>query len=122
MAQYITYSAHGLIPPRSRPLIPGGGPQTVAEVLDRWVRECPEADALVGRDRRYTYAELDEAANRAASALASLSVASDAARQARAVAAGNLKIDREGVADHYRAQARAFLAMAAVGEGSISRD
>ncbi|MCA9774531.1 MAG: hypothetical protein KC466_19080 [Myxococcales bacterium] len=57
-----------------------------------------------------------------ASALASLSVASDAARQARAVAAGNLKIDREGVADHYRAQARAFLAMAAVGEGSISRD
>ncbi|MCA9771891.1 MAG: acyl--CoA ligase, partial [Myxococcales bacterium] len=74
MAQYITYSAHGLIPPRSRPLIPGGGPQTVAEVLDRWVRECPEADALVGRDRRYTYAELDEAANRAASALASLGV------------------------------------------------
>lgn len=57
-----------------------------------------------------------------ASALAALAVASDAARQARVVAAGNLRIDREGVADHYRLQARAFLAMAAVGEGSIYQD
>lgn len=65
--------ASGLVPPSSRPAIPDG-PQTVAEVLDRWVREDGAREALVGRDGRYSYAALDAAANRAANALASLGV------------------------------------------------
>lgn len=56
-------------------MIPGGGPQTVAEVLDRWVARAPERLALVGRSGRLSYAELDRAANRAANALAALGVA-----------------------------------------------
>jgi len=56
-------------------VIPGGGPQTVAAVLDRWVARGPERLALVGRSGRMTYRELDRAANRAAHALAALGVA-----------------------------------------------
>lgn len=53
------------------------------------------------------------------SALASLAAASDAARQARAFAAGNLRIERDDIPEHYRRQARALLALAGVGEGSV---
>ena len=56
-------------------MIPGGGPQTVAAVLDRQVARAPERLALVGRSGRLTYGELDRAANRAANALAALGVA-----------------------------------------------
>jgi acyl-CoA synthetase (AMP-forming)/AMP-acid ligase II len=47
---------------------------TVGEVLDRWVARTPERLALVGRHGRFTYAELDRAANRAANELAALGV------------------------------------------------
>lgn len=67
------YAAHGLRPPESRPEIPGG-PQTVADVLDRGCARGPERLALVGRHGRLTYAELDAAANRAAQALAAAGV------------------------------------------------
>jgi len=67
-------AALGLVAPAARPALPGG-PQTVAEVLDRIVREDPEREALVGRHGRYTYASLDTAVNRAANALAALGMA-----------------------------------------------
>lgn len=67
-------AALGLLAAAHRPGIPGG-PQTVADVLERGVGAHPGREALVGRDARYTYAELDRAANRAASALRELGVA-----------------------------------------------
>jgi acyl-CoA synthetase (AMP-forming)/AMP-acid ligase II len=63
---------HGLVIPKRRPEIPGGGPQTVAALLDRWVAECPDHPALVGRHGRLGYADLDRAVDRAAGALAGL--------------------------------------------------
>ncbi|HKE11457.1 MAG TPA: AMP-binding protein, partial [Myxococcota bacterium] len=63
----------GLVEPGARPEIPGA-PQTVAAVLDRVARTDPEREALVGRQGRYSYAELDREAHRAASALAGLGV------------------------------------------------
>jgi long-chain acyl-CoA synthetase len=62
------------VPSAARPLIPGDGPQTVAEVLDRVLAHTPEREALVGRSGRFTYAELDRAANRAARELSRLGV------------------------------------------------
>jgi acyl-CoA synthetase (AMP-forming)/AMP-acid ligase II len=46
----------------------------VASVLERVVREDPRREALVGREARYTYGELDSAANRAANLLLALGV------------------------------------------------
>ena len=66
--------AHGLVPPATRPEIPGGGPQTVGAVLDPVLAEDPEREALVGRHGRLSYSALDREANRAAGALASLGV------------------------------------------------
>ncbi len=60
--------------PTKRLAIPGGGPQSVAEVLDRVVAEDPDREALVGRGGRYSYGALDLEANRAAHALESLGV------------------------------------------------
>ena len=68
------YAAFGLTEPSHRPVIPGGGPQTVAEVLDRVVGEDPERAALVGRNGRYTFGELDLVTNRAAHAFCRLGV------------------------------------------------
>ena len=65
---------HGLRPAPAPPAIPGGGPQSVALVLDRVLAEEPGREALVGRHGRFSYAELDVAANRAARALAELGV------------------------------------------------
>jgi len=68
---------HGaLIPADERPVIPGGGPQSVAALLDPVVAEEPERLALVGRHGRLSYAELDREVNRAASALTALGVGS----------------------------------------------
>ncbi len=58
-------TASGLVPPAHRPPLPGEV-QSVAQVLERVVREDPRREALVGRFARYSYAELDEQANRAA--------------------------------------------------------
>ena len=71
----IDLEAHGLVPPASRPEIPGGGPQTVAALLDATTAQDPEREALVGRHGRYSYGELDAAVRRAASTLAELGVA-----------------------------------------------
>lgn len=57
-----------------RPLIPGGAPQTVAEVLDGPLARCPDRLALVGRHSQYTYTELDNAVELAARALLTLGV------------------------------------------------
>jgi acyl-CoA synthetase (AMP-forming)/AMP-acid ligase II len=65
-------TGHGLVP-SVRPEIPGG-PQSVAEVLDRILAEDAARPALVGRHGRLSYAELDAAANRAARVLAELGV------------------------------------------------
>ena len=67
-------TAHGLIPSPRRPEIPGGVAQSVADVLDAGVATMPEAEALVGRYARYSYAELDREANRAAQVLLQLGV------------------------------------------------
>ena len=64
--------AHGLRPAGRRPAIPGGGPQSAAAVLDGVLAQEPGREALVGRHGRLSYAALDDAANRAAQALASL--------------------------------------------------
>ena len=68
------YEAHGLSPPAARPEIPGR-PQTVAEVLDPTLARDPGRAALVGRHGRYSFAELDREANRAAHALRASGVA-----------------------------------------------
>jgi acyl-CoA synthetase (AMP-forming)/AMP-acid ligase II len=68
-------TARGLVAPAARPPIPGGGPQSVAEILDPVLARDPEREALVGRHGRLRFAELDRAANRAAHALAALGVA-----------------------------------------------
>ncbi len=47
---------------------------SIAHVLERALRERPDAEALVGRFARYSYRDLDEAAARAAAALARLGV------------------------------------------------
>ncbi|MGE0878162.1 MAG: class I adenylate-forming enzyme family protein [Acidimicrobiia bacterium] len=66
--------AHGLIAAPNRLAIPGGGPQTVAAVVDRAARERPDDEALVGRYSRHSFREVDELANQAAAALAALGV------------------------------------------------
>ena len=58
----------------ARPTIPGGGPQSVADVLDVGLRERPHAEALVSRHRRLTFEELDDLTARAATQLAELGV------------------------------------------------
>lgn len=68
-------AALGLVPPVLRLPLPGGGPQSAAEVIDRVVAADPGREALVGRSGRFSYAGLDRAANRAANALAALGVA-----------------------------------------------
>jgi long-chain acyl-CoA synthetase len=67
-------AAHHLVAPPTRPAIPGGGPQTTAEILDPVLALSPEREALVGRHGRYTYAELDLEVNRAAATLAGFGV------------------------------------------------
>ena len=59
----------------SRPEIPGGGPQSVAEILDPILAEGPDRPALIGRHGRTTYGELDRAVNATAAVLASLGLA-----------------------------------------------
>ncbi len=71
-------AALGLIAATSRPPLPGGGPQSTAEVIDRSVALHPEREALVGRHGRFSFGELDRAANRAANALAALGVGAGA--------------------------------------------
>ena len=66
--------ALGLVPPAARPPLPGGGPQSTADVIDRVVAADPGREALVGRGGRFSYGELDAAANRAANAFAALGV------------------------------------------------
>jgi acyl-CoA synthetase (AMP-forming)/AMP-acid ligase II len=68
------YAAAGLTPPERRPEIPGR-PQSVACVLDPVLARDPGRSALVGRHGRLSFRELDQAANRAAAALASLGLA-----------------------------------------------
>jgi acyl-CoA synthetase (AMP-forming)/AMP-acid ligase II len=63
------HAANGLSLGSHRPALPGGGPQTIAELLERWVRQRPDAPALVGRHGRYGYRELDAAVARAAAAM-----------------------------------------------------
>jgi len=67
------YAAAGLAPPTRRPEIPGR-PQSVACVLDPVLARDPRRAALVGRHGRFSYAELDRAANRAVDALRALGV------------------------------------------------
>ncbi len=64
----------GLVPTTTRRAIPGGGPQTVAAVLDAGLAAHPEREALVGRHTRFTYAALDAEVDRAAVALHGLGV------------------------------------------------
>jgi acyl-CoA synthetase (AMP-forming)/AMP-acid ligase II len=58
----------GLIIPPQRPAIPEG-PQSVADVLDRGLRDSPDKVALRGPRGQLTYGQLDLEANRAAHAL-----------------------------------------------------
>jgi long-chain acyl-CoA synthetase len=67
-------AAGGLRPATARPEIPGGGPQSVASLLDPVLARDPEREALVGRSGRFSYAALDREANRAAHALRALGV------------------------------------------------
>ena len=64
----------GLIDPRRRPRIPEPAPQSVADLLVAGVAERPDAEALVGRHARYSFAALDREVNRAAHGLLSLGV------------------------------------------------
>ncbi|MCH2169162.1 AMP-binding protein [Myxococcota bacterium] len=67
-------AAVGLRKPEHRLPLPGQGPQSMAEVLDRVLAEDAKRPALVGRSGRYDYAQLDEIANRAAHALLRLGI------------------------------------------------
>lgn len=64
----------GLLASAHRPSIPGDGPQCVADLLDPPLATSPDRTALVGRSGRYSFAELDRAANRAATALAEMGI------------------------------------------------
>jgi acyl-CoA synthetase (AMP-forming)/AMP-acid ligase II len=64
---------HGLTRPVGRGV--PSAPASVADVLDAGLAAGPGRDALVGRHSRFTYADLDREANRAANALAQLGVA-----------------------------------------------
>ena len=64
---------HGLVVRPAPNPIPGG-PSTVADVLDAGVAAHPDREALVGRHRRYSYAELDAEVDAASAALASVGV------------------------------------------------
>ena len=65
----------GLVASEGRPRIPGNGPQSVAELLERPLAATPDAEALVGRYARYSFAELDARANQAAQAFSELGIA-----------------------------------------------
>ena len=69
-----TPDARGLLASERRPAIPGG-PQLAARVLDPGLETHPNREALVGRNGRYSWRELDAEANRAAHALAGLGIA-----------------------------------------------
>lgn len=49
-------------------------PRSVAHVLDRVLADAPDRDALVTREQRLTYAQLDRLANQAAHALQALGI------------------------------------------------
>ncbi len=74
VAGLIDPAEHGLTPSATRPEIPGGGPQSVAALLEPVLEEDPDREALVGRHGRFGYAALDRQANRAARALEVLGV------------------------------------------------
>jgi long-chain acyl-CoA synthetase len=59
---------------RSAPRPVPGGPRDAASALDAALRIHPGREALVGRTARYSYAELDAAADRAVGALAALGI------------------------------------------------
>src|SRR5260370_364386 len=59
---------------------------SIADVLDRSLRERPAAEALVDRYTRYTYRQLDEAARRAAAPLAGRGVGAGGPTGAAAIA------------------------------------
>jgi long-chain acyl-CoA synthetase len=63
----------GLIRHSPKGAVPGA-PRSVADVLDAPCARCPDKVALVGAGVRYSYRDLDVAANRAANALAALGV------------------------------------------------
>jgi len=65
---------HGLVIPTQRPVIPGGGPQTVAELLVPGLQSRPDRLALIGRHGRLDYRSLDAAVEAAACALCDLDV------------------------------------------------
>jgi acyl-CoA synthetase (AMP-forming)/AMP-acid ligase II len=67
--------ALGLVAPAARPRVPGGGPQTLAELLAPGLARHPDATALVGASGRLGFRELDVAAARAVGALEALGVA-----------------------------------------------
>lgn len=67
-ADRLDWTKFGLRTPDVRPRIPFGA-QSVAEVLDRPLDQCPDREALVDRASRYTYAELDAAVNAACQVL-----------------------------------------------------
>lgn len=60
------YAAHGIQASATRLPLPGGGPQTIGDVLDAQLARDPTRLALVGRGGRLTYAELDAATDRTA--------------------------------------------------------
>ena len=62
------------MPAAARPAL-AGGPQSVAEILDRGLAEHPEREALVGRHGRFTWAQLDREIARAQRALSAEGVA-----------------------------------------------
>ncbi len=66
------HQAKGLTVSEHRPPLPGGGPQTIAAMLDPMLIDRPDAPALVGRHGRFSFRELDEAVARAAAALQGL--------------------------------------------------
>jgi long-chain acyl-CoA synthetase len=59
---------------RQHPWIPGGGPQSVAAVLDHTVAASADSEAIVSRHARLTYAQLDDAAWRAVTVLTDVGV------------------------------------------------
>lgn len=67
------FGRFGLKVPTIRPKIPFGS-QSIAGVLDQALRDRPDHEALVDRNGRYTYAELEKAVNAACRALTGFGV------------------------------------------------
>jgi long-chain acyl-CoA synthetase len=73
-AEQLTLDERGLLASDRSARIPSSCPQSIRDILLGPLAEMPDREALVGRNGRYTYAQLDREVRRAAAVMWSLGV------------------------------------------------